>query len=74
MLNLDISVSVLMSSLIGKSMKSFSYAACFLYIHLIFSPLHRSKLICAMHPAVLMNGRKQRADIRHKKYILLEMP
>lgn len=74
MLHLAISTSVLLSSLIGKSMKSLFHGACFLYIHLIFSPLYRSKLICTLHPAVFMNGRKRRADIRHKNSILSEMP
>lgn len=51
--NLAISTLVLLSNLIRKSMKSLFHGACFLYINLIFSPLHRSKLICTMHPAVL---------------------
>lgn len=74
MINLATSMSVLVKRLNWKKHEiSLSHGACFLYIHLIFFPMHRSKLICTVHPAVLMNGRKLRVDIKHKKSVLLEM-
>lgn len=65
---------VLLGSLIEKAQNRCGTEQTFFTSIPYSLPLHRSQLIFAVHPEVLVNGRKQRADVSHQKPTLSETP